>query len=352
MKSKRWAASAATLVLVVGSTGCAGQEPAPASETVESARQRVERLLSALSADSLEGRATASAGALKAARIIGNELAAYGVEPAGDRGFFQRVPLVPATRRGRETLALSSFDSDNPDAAALRIGRNVVGVIHGSDPSVADQAILVGAHYDHVGIRQPVDGDSIYNGADDDASGVVAVLEAARALASGMPPRRTVVFALFTGEELGLLGTRWYLDNPVVPLERTVAELQIEMIGRPDDLAGGPGKLWLTGFERSTIGESLAAEGVSVVVDPRPDQNFFQRSDNFAFAVRGIPAHTLSSFGMHEDYHRPSDEVELVDFDHMTLAVEAIIQAVRILANADDAPSWNEGGQPEPRRRN
>ncbi|MFV2008124.1 MAG: M20/M25/M40 family metallo-hydrolase, partial [Longimicrobiales bacterium] len=348
MKMSSWAAVAAGLVFAIGGTGCADQAPEPANETTEGARQRVERLLSALSADSLEGRFTASPGALKAARIIGEELASYGVEPAGDSGFFQLVPFKRVTRRGRESLGLGSFDPDDPGAGDVVVGRNVLGVIRGSDPSVADQAIVVGAHFDHVGIRQAVDGDSIYNGADDDASGVVAVLEAARSLAAGPPPRRTVVFALFTGEELGLLGTRWYLDNPVVPLDQTVAELQVEMIGRPDSLAGGPGKLWLTGYERSTIGESLAAEGVSVVVDPRPDQDFFRRSDNFVFAVRGIPAHTLSSYGMHEDYHRPSDEVEMVDFDHMVAAVEAIVRSVRILADADEAPRWKQGGRPEP----
>ena len=346
-----WTALAAGLVCVMGTAGCGTPEPESESDRFESRRQRVERLLSALSADSLEGRFTASAGALMAARMISEELASYGVEPAGEQGFFQLVPFERAMRRGRQSLALGSFDPNDPGAEDAVIGRNVLGVIRGSDPSVADEAIVVGAHFDHVGIRQAVDGDSIYNGADDDASGVVAVLEAARSLAAGPPPRRTVVFAFFTAEELGLLGTRWYLDHPVVPLERTVAELQVEMIGRPDPLAGH-GKLWLTGYERSTIGESLAALGVSVVADPRPDQDFFRRSDNFVFAVRGIPAHTLSSYGMHEDYHRPSDEVEMVDFDHMVAAVEAIVRSVRILADADEAPSWHEGGRPEAQRRN
>lgn len=345
------AAVAAGLVFAIGWTGCAAQEPELANENAESTRQRVERLLSALSADSLEGRATASPGALAAARMIADELASYGVEPAGDRGFFQRVPFTRVIRRGRESLALGSFDPDDPSAGDVVAGRNVLGVIRGSDPSVADEAIVVGAHFDHLGIRQAADGDSIYNGADDDASGVVAVLEAARSLAAGPPPRRTVVFALFTAEEIGLLGTRWYLDNPVVPLERTVAELQVEMIGRADSLVGH-GVLWLTGYERSTIGEFLAARGVAVVADPRPDQDFFRRSDNFMFAVRGIPAHTLSSYGMHEDYHRPSDEVERVDFDHMVAAVEAVVRSVRLLADADEAPNWHEGGRPQARGRN
>ncbi len=190
-----------------------------------------------------------------------------------------------------------------------------------------------------------MDGDSIYNGADDDASGVVAVLEIARALAAGAGPRRTVVLLFSTAEELGLLGTEWYLQHPVVPLDRTVADLQVEMVGRPDSLAGGVGGAWLTGFERSTMGRLLRDAGVNVVSDPRPEMNFFMRSDNAPFAFRGIPAHTLSSYNMNEDYHRPSDEVERVDFRHMTMVIESAIRAVDLLANGEK-PTWLPGGRP------
>jgi Zn-dependent M28 family amino/carboxypeptidase len=117
----------------------------------------------------------------------------------------------------------------------------------------------------------------------------VAVLEIARALSRGERPRRTVLFVATTGEEVGLLGTRWYIAHPARPIDRTVANIEIEMIGRPDSLAGGAGRAWLTGFERSTMGERLARAGVPLVADPRPDQNFFERSDNIAFARLGIP---------------------------------------------------------------
>jgi Zn-dependent M28 family amino/carboxypeptidase len=110
---------------------------------------------------------------------------------------------------------------------------NLIGIMRGADPAVAGEAVVVGAHYDHEGIGPAMDGDSIYNGADDDASGVVAVLAAALALAAGPPPRRTVIFLLTTGEEQGILGSFHYAANPVVPLERTVADLQVEMVGRP-----------------------------------------------------------------------------------------------------------------------
>jgi Zn-dependent M28 family amino/carboxypeptidase len=176
---------------------------------------------------------------------------------------------------------------------------------------------------------------------------VVAVLETARSLAAGDPLERTVIFLLTTGEEMGLLGTLWYLEDPAFPLEQTVADLQVEMIGRPDSLAGGVGKAWLTGFERTTLGEKLAAEGVSLVPDPRPRMRFFFRSDNIAFAQRGIPAHTLSSYSLHQDYHTPDDEADRLDYDHMASVIGSLIRAVEIMATGEP-PEWKEGGRPGP----
>ena len=200
--------------------------------------------------------------------------------------------------------------------------------------------------YDHLGIAAtPVNGDSIYNGADDDGSGTVAVLEVARIL-SRAAPKRTVVFLLVTGEERGMLGSRWYLAHPVHPLERTVANLEIEMIGRPDSLAGGAGKAWLTGYDRSTMGAMLRESGIPLVADPRPAQHFFERSDNFVFALRGIPAHTISSFNLHTDYHRVSDEVRFTDPAHMARVINATARAVRLLADGTP-PTWVPGGQPQ-----
>jgi Zn-dependent M28 family amino/carboxypeptidase len=300
----------------------------------------------------MEGRRTATAGAARAASFIARQLESFGTVPVGDSGYFQRVPLVSITRRnGRRGFALlpSLADLDTVPEQRRAVGVNVVGIIPGADPDRGQAAVVVGAHFDHLGIGQPVDGDSIYNGADDDASGVVAVLEIARALAGGPAPGRTVILLLSTGEEMGLLGTRWYLEHPAVPLDRTVANLQIEMIARPDSLAGGLGRGWLTGYERSTMGDMLHDAGSPIVPDPRPDQRFFERSDNIAFALRGIPAHTLSSYGLHGDYHRPSDEVGMVDFAHMTQIIQAAVRAVRLLADGD-TPQWHPGGRPEPRR--
>jgi Zn-dependent M28 family amino/carboxypeptidase len=211
------------------------------------------------------------------------------------------------------------------------------------------EAVLVDAHYDHLGIaRAAVNGDSIYNGADDDGSGTVAVMEIARVLAAQGGNRRTIIFAATTGEEVGLIGTNWYIAYPPFPLAQTVANFEIEMIGRPDSLAGGAGKGWLTGYGFSTMGPMLAAAGIPVVADPRPDQQFFQRSDNIAFARLGIVAHTWSTFNLHTDYHEVTDDVSKVDFDHMARVIDAGARAVWVLANGD-TPAWNPGAQPAAR---
>ena len=165
---------------------------ARAQHTDSATAERVGALLSALADDSMEGRELGSRGGAAAARLIAAELARAGLQSAGDSGWFQRVPLARAT----------------PFAAV-----NVVGVLPGSDPRLKDETIVIDAHYDHLGIAAtPVGGDSIYNGADDDASGTVAVMEIARMLGGERPaPKRTIVFLLVTGEERGALGSRWYL---------------------------------------------------------------------------------------------------------------------------------------------
>jgi hypothetical protein len=149
---------------------------------------------------------------------------------------------------------------------------NVVGVIRGvgtkENPALADEAIVFSAHYDHIGVGRASGEDKIFNGADDDASGCAAVVELAEALAAGEKPVRTLVFLLATGEEIGLVGTEWYIAHPFVALEKTVCNLNYEMIGRPDSMVGGAGKLWLTGDERSNLGQEFRALGVPVVADP------------------------------------------------------------------------------------
>jgi len=226
---------------------------------------------------------------------------------------------------------------------------NAVGRLTGSDPALAREVILLSAHLDHVGTRSAPNAapgaDTIYNGADDDASGSVAVLELARAIALGPRPKRTIVFAFFGSEEAGGFGSRHFADRPVVPLAQIVANLQFEMIGRPDGKVPAH-TLWLTGYERSTLGPALAKHGAKLVQDPHPEQSFFTRSDNIQFARRGVVAHTVSSFGLHKEYHQPSDEIGLIDFAHMTDAIRSMLEPIRWLANSGFKPEWLPGMRP------
>jgi aminopeptidase YwaD len=222
---------------------------------------------------------------------------------------------------------------------------NAVGILRGSDPAQRKNAILLSAHLDHLGVGAPVEGDSIYNGADDDASGTTAVLELARALGQGPKPRRTVIFALFGSEEAGGLGSTYFREHPPLPLAEIAANLEFEMIGRPDPKVEAD-TLWLSGWERSNLGPQLAAHGAKMVADPHPDQNFFQRSDNYVLAMKGVVAQTASSFGLHNDYHRPSDDLAHIDFQHMTVSIASLIRPIEWLVNTDFRPQWKEGGKP------
>jgi hypothetical protein len=221
---------------------------------------------------------------------------------------------------------------------------NAVGVLRGSDPS--GEAIILSAHLDHLGVNESITtGDNIFNGADDDASGCVAVLELARVLAAGRKPRRTIYFVAFGSEERGGHGSRYFIANSPVPLEKIVANLNFEMLGRPDTKVP-PGTLWLTGFERSTLGPELARQGAALVSDPHPDQNFFQRSDNYTLALRGVIAHTVSSYGLHTDYHRASDDISKVDFPFMTRSINSMVKPIQWLSNSRFRPEWLPGQAP------
>ncbi len=222
---------------------------------------------------------------------------------------------------------------------------NAVGKISGTDPSLKNSALLLSAHLDHLGVGKPVNGDSIYNGADDDASGTVAVLELARALAAGPKPKRPVLFALFGSEEPGGLGSAWFQSHPPIPLTGIAVNLEFEMIGRPDPKYPADA-LWLSGWERSNLGPTLVAHGAKLVADARPEQNFFMRSDNYVLAKKGVVAQTASSYGMHNDYHQPTDDIAHIDFQHITDAIGSLIGPVEWLVNSDFKPEWKAGGRP------
>jgi hypothetical protein len=284
-----------------------------------------------LASDALQGRGSGSHDELLAATYLASQLRVIGIQPAGDDGgYIQNVS--------------AEFDFYREGKKQWNT-RNVIGKLEGRDEKLKDQVILLTAHLDHLGVRKPVDGDNIYNGADDDASGCIAVLQLARALAHKKPPKRTVLFVFFGSEETGGQGNQYFLQHPPVPLKNIVANLEFEMIGRADS-AVKPDELWLTGFDRSNLGPELAKHGAKLVADPHPDQNFFQRSDNYALAKQGIVAHTVSSFGLHKDYHRPSDDLAHIDFNHMEEAIHSMLGPVRWLADSGFKPEWVEGKKP------
>ena len=297
--------------------------------------------------------APGAAGTVRGAPVQAN--AAAGAGGRSGRGGVGFAPsAVAQAPRPRMVTLPSMKDWDTVAKAQQRTAANVIGILPGRDPVLKHEIVVVLSHYDHLSIRTPAipGADSIFNGADDDAAGTVAVLEIARLLRKAGKPKRTIVFANMTGEESGMVGTSFWIAHPTFPLTQIVAALEIEMIGRPDSLAGGPGKAWLTGYERSTMGDMLKQYGIAIMPDRRPEQSFFSRSDNIALARRGIVAHTLSTFNLHTDYHRVTDDVDKVDFDHMTAVIHAAAEAVRHLADGPK-PAWHPGcdpSQPPPAR--
>jgi hypothetical protein len=274
------------------------------------------------------------------------------LEPGGCELVELRGPVLPEWELRKFTHVQLLLD----EVAVPYTDKNVVGRIRGvgtsAHPELAQEVVILSAHYDHIGIRKrphgPEDADSICNGADDDASGCAALLELAEAFAQGPKPARTLVFLFTTGEESGGRGSARYLSAPAEALERTVADLNLEMLGRPDELVGGAGHLWLTGYERSNLGPTWAQQGLAIVADPRPTENFFSRSDNYAFALKGVVAQTLSSFGMHKEYHTPRDEAATLDYAHLEAVSQLAFRAAQGLADGSLKPAWNEGQRPEP----
>lgn len=319
-------------LLLVNLTFClavlAQNKPAKtASPMARSIRAEMEFLAS----DALEGRGSGTQNELVAAVYLASQLRQIGIAPAGDDGGYIQDVSTEANFRGEK----------HPWHT-----RNVIGILPGRDPALKKQVVLLSAHLDHIGKRQPVNGDDIYNGADDDASGCIAVLELARALArSPQRPRRTVIFAFFGSEETGGQGDNHFLEHPPAPLKNIVANLEFEMIGRPDP-AVKPDELWLTGYERTDLGPEMARHGAKLVADPHPKEQFFRRSDNYALARQGIIAQTVSSFGLHNDYHQPSDDLAHIDFAHMEQAIRSLIVPVRWLANTGFTPHWQDGKKP------
>lgn len=224
---------------------------------------------------------------------------------------------------------------------------NVAGVLRGSDPALRDTYVMLTAHYDHVGMRASGE-DRIFNGANDDGSGTVSVMEIASALASLDPrPRRSILFVTFFGEEIGLVGSRYYGRHPLEPLEKTIADLNLEQIGRTDDSEGPQvGTATVTGFNFSTLTRVLIdagkLTGVKVYKNEQNSDPYFARSDNQALADVGVPAHTLGVAFEFPDYHGVGDEWQKIDYPNMAKVDRMVALALMHLASDAPPPAWNE----------
>lgn len=318
---------------------CRAQDTPPA-ESLKLCSRCARADIEFLASDALQGRGSGTRDEHLAALFAASLFEDFGLEPGGGQGTFLQEAPLPNPLPAAVLANLKGF-SQEPRLETW----NAVGILRGSDPAMSKDAILLSAHLDHLGIGPAKNGDTIYNGADDDASGVAAVLELARSFTHAKRPERTILFVLFGSEEIGGFGHRYFLAHSPIPLSRIVANLEFEMIGRPDP-ATPRDDLWLTGYDRSDLGPELARHGAHLVADPHPQQHFFERSDNYDLARAGIIAQSVSSFGLHSDYHQPSDEISRIDFPHLDSAIASLLQPIEWLANTEWKPKWRPGGKP------
>ncbi len=233
-----------------------------------------------------------------------------------------------------------------PESSPERVKlRNVAAIVRGTDPVLKDSYVLLSAHYDHTGMLPAGEGDRIFNGANDNASGTASVIAAASALVQAAP-KRSVLFIAWFGEEMGGYGARYYTRHPIVPIEKTVADVNLEQTGRTDDTRGpAVNSATLTGFDYSEVGAVFAeagrATGVTVAKDEKRSDAYFGRSDNLTLAQAGIPAHTLCVAFEYADYHRVSDEWNKLDYANMEKVTRTIAAGVWMIAERVDAVRWN-----------
>lgn len=242
-------------------------------------------------------------------------------------------------RVGGLTLMLTQRMSDEDITAP-----NVVAVLPGSDPALRDEYVVFSGHMDHVGIGTPDEnGDSIFNGADDDASGTIAVVEIAEAMASlPTPPRRSMMFLLVSGEEKGLWGSEYFSDNPGVPTDRMVANFNTDMVGR-----NWPDTIVAIGKEHSDLGTTLERVNaarpelrMTAINDLWPEERFYERSDHYNFARKGVPILFFFN-GTHEDYHGRDDEPDRIDGEKAARIAKLVFYLGAEVANAQERPRWN-----------
>ena len=308
-KLKNTAMAVATLLLV----SCTATSQKIKEKTVK-------KHLYTLASDDMEGRRAGTPGIEKAAQYIEGEFEKVGLTTFNGADDFRQS--FKKTIKGKE---LDLF--------------NVIGVLEGK--SKKDEYVVISAHYDHLGIGKSVDGDSIYNGANDDASGVAAVLALADYFKKKDINERSILFVAFTAEEMGLVGSNYF--GTTVDADKIVAGINIEMIGKTPSF--GPNTAWLTGYERSDFGKIVQKnlEGTGYVLHPDPYKKFnlFFRSDNASLARLGVPAHTFSTspIDTDKDYHQASDNPETLDVGVITETIKAIAVGTTSMIDGTDTPT-------------
>lgn len=306
---------------------CGDNLPSPEPAAAIS-RAEICHAIAVLAADSMEGREAGTAGAEMAAGWIAERFAALGLEPLV-HGYRQEFSFPTALKRNPHVRGEGPRGERIEELASTT---NVVAVLRGTDPSVRDEAIVIGAHYDHLGrgIAGSLDPGSgaIHNGADDNASGVAGILELAEAFATD-PPARSLVVVAFGGEELGNLGSQFWVKSPLWPLENTIAMVNLDMIGRLRDAltvyGTGTSSAW------PTILDSLAAAGAAPKLNRVPDG--YGPSDHASFYGAEIPVLALFT-GTHEQYHTPEDDVERIRAAGAERVIEFAAAVIETLADA------------------
>lgn len=292
------------------------------SKDVEIDSTTVRKHLYTLASDEMEGRRAGTAGIEKAAQYIESEFKRMGLKTFGDLPTYRQT-LTFLPRRAKDSITSS----------------NIIGVLEGK--SKKDEIVIISAHYDHLGIRSK-EGvlDSIYNGANDDASGVTGVLALAEYFKK-VGNERTIVFAAFTAEEMGLIGSTYFGKG--IDASKFVAGINLEMIGKTPSF--GPNTAWLTGFDRSDFGKiiqkNLVGTGYQLFPDPYKKFNLFFRSDNASLARLGVPSHTFSTtpIDVDTDYHQASDEAETLNMTVITQTIQAVAKGTESIINGKDTPT-------------
>jgi hypothetical protein len=257
------------------------------------------------------------------------------------------VAFYDELKPGASTTAVASVHVATPKEKPLVL-HNVVAILRGSDPALKNTCVLLSAHYDHIGIKPNGEGDRIYNGANDDGSGTVSVVEIASALAKMNPhPRRSIVFVAFFGEEKGGFGSRYYARHPAIPLKDTIADINLEQVGRTDSTEGPQiSNASMTGFDYSDVVKIMqqAGEltGVKIYKHPQNSDLYFAASDNVFLADKGVPAHSFSVAFNYSDYHGLGDEWQKIDYANMAKVDRTVALGALMMADSAAVPHWNE----------